>query len=310
MSNAFKVIRNGKALDYRVGKDLDLEEVEQFFKKSYEVKKLWNEKRHVVGILEKENKKYFLKLATTEGISIRSETEKIWDEEFNKYNIKSNFKVPKIYDSGYYSGLLYFVTDFFEGEKLAEIGYSSNRILENIDEVIDFSEYIQTLPLNIPVNDAVLSDNHQEWFRLKTKSWLDAVPEEIYKKFELNKLWQEVLEGSNLLQKRPRHGDFTPWHIILLGNSKLGLIDGEHAHSFGVEYYDICYFIQRVYSVLKNEELASKIFHKLLSRGYDKSKLRTALLSRAIGGFLDESFKPNPDYQIASDFASRAQVIG
>lgn len=97
---------------------------------------------------------------------------------------------------------------------------------------------------------------------------------------------------------------------ILLPNKQLGLIDGEHAHSFGVENYDICYFIQRVYSILKDEKLASKIFHKLLSRGYDKSKLRTVLLSRAIGGFLDESFKPVPDYQTASEFASRVQVIG
>lgn len=111
-------------------------------------------------------------------------------------------------------------------------------------------------------------------------------------------------------KKAAARGFYTMAHNPLLGDSKLGLIDGEHAHSLGVEYYDICYFIQRVYSVLEDEELASKIFHKLLSRGYDKSKLRTVLSSRAIGGFLDESFKPSPDYQIASDFASRAQVIG
>lgn len=212
MSNAFKVIKNGKMLDYRVGKDLDLEEVEQFFKKSYEVKKLWNEKRHVVGILKMKNKKYFLKLATTEGISIRSETEKIWDEEFNKYNSKPKFSVPKIYDLGYYNGLLYFVTDFFEGEKLAELTCKTNKISDNIGLVLDFAENIQSLPLSIPINDAILSEDHCEWFRLKTKSWLNAIPKDVYDKFELDKLWQIVLEGSNLLQKRPRHGDFTPWH--------------------------------------------------------------------------------------------------
>ena len=310
MNDAFKVIKNGKTLDYRIGQDLNLTDVEQFFKKSYEVKKLWSEKRHVVGILEKENKKYFLKLATTEGISIRFETEKIWDEEFNKHNTKQNFKVPKIFESGYYNKLLYFVTDFFEGEKLAELTGKTNKISDNLELVLDFAEHIQTLPLTIPVNDAIMSDDHQEWFRLKTKSWLDSIPKDVYDKFELDKLWRIVVEGSNLLQKRPRHGDFTPWHIILPGDSKLGLIDGEHAHSLGVEYYDICYFIQRVYSVLEDEELASKIFHKLLSRGYDKSKLKTVLLSRAIGGFLDESFKPSPNYQIASDFAKQTQVIG
>lgn len=162
MSNAFKVIRNGKALDYRVGKDLNLEEVELFFKKSYEVKKLWNEKRHVVGILEKGERKYFLKLATTEGIGKRSETEKIWDDEFNKYNVKPNFKVPKIFESGDYNGLFYFVTDFFEGEKLAELTGKINKISDNLEAILDFAEHIQTLPLTIPVNDAIMSDDHQE----------------------------------------------------------------------------------------------------------------------------------------------------
>ena len=49
-------------------------------------------------------------------------------------------------------------------------------------------------------------------------------------------------------------------------------------------------------------ELAVKIFQKLLDRRYDKAKLKTVLVSRAIGGFLDQSFNQSPNYQREKEF--------
>ncbi len=90
--------------------------------------------------------------------------------------------------------------------------------------------------------------------------------------------------------------------MIITDEKAIALIDGEHAHSHGVEYYDIAYFIQRVHSVLEKPELAIQIFDQLVERGYDKNKLQTVLASRAIGGFSDESFKPDADYKEEKEF--------
>ncbi len=298
---AFGVKKNGKSLDYRVGQQLDLDRVKEFFSQIYTVNKLWQEKRHIALFVKKDGEEFFLKLSTTEGISVRSETEKVWNDEFNKYSSSDNFLVPKNVADGHYNSLYYLVMDRFDGPFLCDVEGETNLIEPNINNIISFSEYIQSLPLNIPINDAIQNSDHQEWFRLKTKSWLDSVAKEVSRKYGLKALWNIVVEGSKNLAEKPRHGDFTPWHIMVLGD-KLGLIDGEHAHSHGVENYDICYFIQRVYSVLGMPDLAMKLFQELLNKGYDGEKLQTVLASRAIGGFLDQSFNALPNYKVESDF--------
>ena len=82
----------------------------------------------------------------------------------------------------------------------------------------------------------------------------------------------------------------------------MGLFDAEHASSYGVEYYDIAYFIQRVFSVLENEELAQKILVRVLEKNYLRNNLKIVLAARVIGGFLDESLTPFPNYHQAYRF--------
>ncbi|MDP2637497.1 MAG: hypothetical protein Q8P26_00345 [Candidatus Levybacteria bacterium] len=293
---AFRVKKKGRVFDYRVGQPLDLEKVSEYFSRRFNIQKTWQEKRHTALFVEKDGKELFLKLSTTEGIGIRSTTEKIWNGEFNKNSSNSQFLVPKNFESGYWDNLFYLIMDRFDGQFVCDLEGRNNLIDENINKIISFSEYIQSLPLDIPINDAIQNSDHQEWFKLKTKSWLDAVPKDVVRNYGLEDIWKIVVEGTKGLSKKPRHGDFTPWHIIVLQEGKLGLIDGEHAHSHGVENYDICYFIQRVHTVLGMPDLAMKLFQELLNRGYNKEKLQTVLASRAIGGFLDQSFNPNPSY--------------
>lgn len=299
---AFRVKKNGKTLDYRVGQELDLRPIKDFFSQSCDVEKTWQEKRHIAVWIGKDGKKFFAKLSTTEGIGIRSETEKIWNDEFNKYSTSQKFLVPKNLEDGHYNGLYYLVMDRFDGPFLSDLEGRNNIVEQNINNIISLSEHIQSLPLDIPINDAIQNPNHQEWFKLKTKSWLDAIPQEVAHRYGLADLWDVVVKGAENLSEKGRHGDFTPWHIIVLPERRLGLIDGEHSHSHGVENYDICYFIQRVHTVLKMSELALEIFQNLLDRGYDKEKLRTVLASRAIGGFLDQSFNPDPNYEKEMEF--------
>ena len=130
----------------------------------------------------------------------------------------------------------------------------------------------------------------------KTKLWYDDIPEDIAEKYQIYKLLNIVEKDD--LEIKPRHGDFAPWHIMEINDGKFLLIDGEHARADGVEMYDIAYFIQRVYSVSKNPQLAIKISEKL----GDLDKLKIVLAARAIGGYLDESLTPDPDYKYAESF--------
>lgn len=303
---AFDIEVNGKILDYRIAQKLNLDDVTGFFSKKYKVIKIWQESRHVLGIVEKDGKKCFLKLSTTEGISAVTQIEHKWNDEFNKLVERgTNFWVPASIESGFYKeNLFYFLSDYFEGKLLAErpLGKeTSEGFSENFLSVIDLSEFIQTLSINpLSSKDGI---EYRQWFLDKVTSWFEAVPENIIKEFSVDDLLTIVKNGYQKLEKRTRHGDFTPWHMFNLGNGRIGLIDGEHAMKNGVEYYDVGYLIQRTFSVLQNEYLANQILKELAKRNYDFEKLKVVLACRAIGGFTDEALiNEKAEYKRADKF--------
>ena len=305
---AFNIKVRGKILDYRLGRDLDLNSVKIFFqRKKYKVKKLYSGGRHVLGELERRGIIFFLKLATTEGISAVTRIEYDWNEVFNK-QIKrksSDFWVPIIYDKGQFQNLFYIITDKFDGHFLSPMskkGTSLVKLRANIDKIIEFSKLIQELQ----IKDSIRSYSDEQDFRIrflnKSKSWLHSIPEAVAEEYSIPELFDLVIRGIEKLEPRPRHGDFTPWHIIKLTTGKLGLIDGEHAMAESVENYDICFFLQRVFSVLEEPELAQEILERLLKNDYEIDKLKVIVVARAIGGFLDESLKKSPNYSQANKF--------
>lgn len=286
--NSFKVRLEDKILDYRLGERLNLDKIKSFFQRNYHVKKLWNGSRHVLGILVKNNVDYFLKLSTSEGISVVTKNEYHWNDYFNNHFSGTDYCVPKNYDSGLYQDkYFYLVTDYFNGKLLC----ASH---EYIPQIIEFSEVIQ----NLPGTDG----DYKVRFVNKAKAWFGDIPTDIRHKFKVTTLLEMIEKGASKLSPKPRHGDFAPWHVIKLQDKKIGLIDGEHFLANGVEGYDICYFIQRTFSVLKNPPLAKDIYFQLKKKGYQTERLKTVLATRAIGGFLDESLSEKPDYEYANNF--------
>lgn len=287
---AFDIKVNGKILDYRKSRNLDLNEARKFFEQKYIVKKIWQAPRHVLGLLEKDGRKLFLKLSPTEGIGAVTQIERNWNNEFNKLvDRSSKFWVPKNFENGFYKeNLFYLITDYFQGQPFAErpsVGLQTESYSSYISEIIDLSELIQGLKINkLSEKD---EENYNEWFLEKTKSWYNEIPQEIIEEYKIYDLLKIVSNNYLDFQMKTRHGDFTPWHMIDV-DGKIGLIDGEHAMKNGVEYYDIGYFIQRVFSVLGNSDFAKHIIELLAKRNYDLEKLRAILAARAIGGFTDE----------------------
>ncbi|OGD89388.1 hypothetical protein A2693_01880 [Candidatus Curtissbacteria bacterium RIFCSPHIGHO2_01_FULL_40_12] len=301
---AFKIRISGKILDYRIGKKVDLKEVENFFSKNFQVQKIWSGGRHVLGYLEKGGKRLFLKLSTSEGIGAVTKNEYRWNELFNSYVKSSKFFVPKNFSCGFYQNLFYHICERFEGNLLVKepkAHQPAGELLDNLESVVEFPQLVQSLKLKA-FNPFFDSFNFRDHFVNKSNGWLKAIPKDVAEKYNLENLQGIVNGGSKLLFAKTRHGDFTPWHIFQLKNERLGLIDGEHAMANGVENYDICYFIQRIFSVLKEPSLAQKTLNLLLKRGYSPKKLKIVLCARAIGGFLDEYLAPNPDYSYADKF--------
>ncbi len=302
---AFQIMVGGRIFDYRLGENLDLELIKTFFQKKYTVKKIWSGGRHVLGILEKDKKTLFLKLATSEGISEVTKNEYNWNEQFNKLipRKQSDFWVPQNIECGIYnSKFFYLITDKFEGELLAkkpEKSEISNTFIKFIPSVIRLSELIQNLDINLSGKE---NTDHKERFFQKTKYWYKDIPKDVRYKYKIDQLLNIVENNVSILKKKPRHGDFTPWHLIKLPDNKLGLLDGEHARNNGVEYYDIGYFIQRVFSVLQNQDFAQTMLVLLIKAKYDITKLRVILAARGIGGFLDESLKSSPNYIFSNKF--------
>ena len=310
---AFQIKIGGQILDYGLGKQLSLEKIRSFFKKSYEVKNLWTGGRHVLGILERDDRKLFLKLSTTKGISELTKNEFRWNEQFHELVSRklSNYWVPQNIASGMFNDrLFYLITDYFEGQMLIKGPGNleiSKLLIDNIDNVINFSELIQNLKLeNFYIEE---DQNFRKSFLNKVISWYKEVPENIAYEYKINDLLKIIERDIDIIQSKPRHGDFTPWHLIKLTGGQLGLIDGEHAKKNGVEYYDIGYFIQRVFSELRNQNLAEKILSLLVKKNYNIGKLKIVLAARGIGGFLDESLKPSPDYTFSNKFKSFVETF-
>src|SRR3989338_8628942 len=111
---AFKIRISGRILDYRIGKKVDLKEVENFFSKNYKVVKIWSGGRHILGYLEKGKKQLFLKLATSEGIGAVTQNEFKWNEQFNNHAKSAKFLVPKNFSCGYYQNFFYYVCEKIE----------------------------------------------------------------------------------------------------------------------------------------------------------------------------------------------------
>ncbi len=289
---AFQIKIDGQYFDYRNGQVLELTEIKNFFEgKGYQIIKFIPQERHVNAVL---NRNLFLKLSTSKGISIVTENEATWNEAVSIF-----LSVPKNYERGYYiNNYFYLITNYFNGKM-----FNNKIVKDNIDAIIDLSEKIMSLKIPLlPSDNYNFGKNHQEKFANKVESHFEAIPKEVKQKYSLEKLLILTKSGIPNLGAMPRHGDFAPWHMILSSNGEINLIDGEHAMSQGVEYYDIGYFIQRVFSVWKEKDLAKKIYERLISRGYEKNKLKTILLARAIGGFLDESLSPSPNYLIHEEF--------
>ena len=294
-NNPFTVNVGGQKLDYRVKEDLDLNQIKKVLEaKGWWVIELAQPHRNVVGVLEKDGKRFRLKLAGSSGMGVLVKNEVEFLTQASDLLPKDLVVLPTLVEFGEFKlnnqTYPYFIVKELPGKPLVNYPETKDtaQLVPFIDQIIQTAEAVSRLPFSLKARDYAGEGDYKDFFLSKTRKWLMAVTEEIREKYQLNALFDIVKAGTPSLAKNFRHGDFAPWHILLLDDKRLGLVDFEHATSEGVQYYDIAYFIQRVFQVLQDENLAKEVYNRLISRDYDQEKLKTVLASRAIGGFLDE----------------------
>lgn len=238
-----------------------------------------------------------------------TKNEEFWNNLCQNQGLSLN--VPINHESGLYKdNLFYLITNYFDGDMLATSEREgTERLIEQMSKVIEMSEEIQRIQVesfprdHYPLYEGL--DNHTKRTVVRTQGYYLDFSEhnpELSDEYKVKDLLEVVEKGAGILEKKPRHGDFAPWHIFVIEDDSLALIDGEHAMANGVENYDICYFIQRVFSEMGKPEIAEKYFEELLKRGCDKDKLKVVLASKGVGGYLDESLNPSPNYKTHNQF--------
>lgn len=310
--NPFLVTKDGKQYDYREGHELPVESVTtELNARGYAVKKLELLSRHYTGVVIKDDTEYFIKVATSIGMSVVTEHDARWNRLVAE-KVRSQkllFSVPIPHDTGYLLGDYFFmVTDFINGKLLVNYPFDTNLGLleKHWQKVVDIALSIEGLQLSEElIRPEASGMTSEERYLRKTQSHFDTIPDTVREKYDLDTVLTFVKMHLSTAQQSTAHGDFTPWHLFVDEKENFTLIDGEHASTQAPENYDVGYVIQRVYSVLKNPKLAKKMLQKALDQGVDGDRLQVILAMRAIGGFLDESLAPNPDYTFHKEFVEQ-----
>ena len=271
---------------------LDLKRVEEYFSaRGYQVVKLEQPWRHVTGVLRKDNKDLFLKLASTPTIAERTKNEFAWNNLANSLSQEQRLPVsiPQNYESGMFQELFWFLSSH-AGEKLLSrpVDKDQTKDLEDNLPAIAKTAYqiinIKT-PKRLPIDKTLNIKQRQEKLLKLVKEWASQTSEDV------TDLTTFIEDKLDTIQIAPSHGDFVPWHFVLGANKTLSLVDGEHAHIRGLKFYDVAYFYHRVWTKLKRPDIAERFLaefqnlYRLLAK--EKDLFRLILAQRIIGGFFN-----------------------
>lgn len=299
----------GKEIEpHRTSEELGLEEVSQYFSslgyKDVKLNQVW---RHVTGVAEKEGEKRFIKLATTKGVADRTQNEYAWNELVNS-TLTSDLSVhvPKVYEKGDYDGLFWFTSEYIDGHILSQPdGTRVKDLKENLPLIANITGQIMSIDTEerLP-HDAEEIDRGV--FTEKIFEKLDLWGERITR--DVEDLYGFLQENVQSLQLAPSHGDFTPWHFMQ-SEKGLYLIDAEHAHILGVKYYDVAYFYHRVYTKLKEPEIAEDFLTEYLNmHPLDTEEERafvTILAQRVYGGYMDAELDGVTSFKLQDELRDR-----
>lgn|GEM_PF-3743696 len=257
----------------------DLEVAKRYFGQlHYEVGNLHHHGRHVIGMVRKDTKEYFLKLAQSPAIGQRTANEFAWDRVISALRLP--VRIPKAYDHGKFADCFWFTAEYFPHAKPLDNGGAHLSLMAKTAHQI-----MQLEPGTLlPRDQEVAGQSLVEQANRKVANYLKDI------KRNTTQLQMFMQERLHLLTPAPMHGDFVPEHFLSTQKG-IVLIDAESSQANGFAFYDIAYFYHRVYTKLHQPETAAMFlqeFEKMhpFSEN-EREAFRCLLAMRLIGGYLD-----------------------
>lgn len=254
-------------------------------KRGARVVRVWQPWRNVMAEMILSNRRVIFKWAGSDEVSRNIFNEADWYKKIGQ-RLKGveEFGVPEIIEVGQLEGKNYFVAEYIEGRELASKYPVEERDLsDELDRVAELNMWI--MGIEGVETDFDVKDEAEAWkkTRLKVEGWRDKIDT------DLKEIWKEFLRLQKVSRRGVTHGDFVPWHLFD-DKGKLVMIDAERGRGRGIRLYDVAYFYQRVFTVLK-EGLARQYLKEVKMRWRFKEnfeeELRPVLASRIIGGYWD-----------------------
>ncbi len=261
-------------------------------KKNYEaikIERLW---RHVTAIVKKDSQTLFFKMATTIKTGKMTKNEFEWNERVNsQLSPRAPFKAPQNYEHGLFQKkLFFFISDYFGDQTLAD-KYPPNskqlgKWIPQIAQTAHLISQIKYKPKEKPKEITV-----GQYLITSASEWASQV------EVNVQPILEVIKSTKQKVKKRWAHGDFVPWHMYELKESKFGLVDAEHG-GYGLQYYDVAYFYIRVRQSLGEEKMANEFlreFKKLLPKKEKNAfwqNLKPILAQRLMGDYWGASIGP------------------
>jgi len=267
-------------------KQIPLNLIREFLNsKDYVVDSLDQQWRHVTGVVRKNHKKLFFKMATTIKTGKMTEVEFFWNDLVNE-RLPSNapFKVPHNVEKGLFDDrLFFFVSEYFGNKTLADKYPSRVKKLVNWISVIARSAHTISSLRQLSEDENERQPAGENLLESATE-WASQLQS------DTQFLLEVIKSSSGEIKEIFSHGDFVPWHMYDLGHNKFGLIDSEHG-GWKPKYYDVAYFYLRVRQSLGEKELAKKFLLEFIDLLTENEKItfwsefKPVLAQRLIGNF-------------------------
>lgn len=238
--------------------------------------------RHLIWIVQKKSKKYFIKEATSIEVSEKTQNEVAWNQQVQNH---LPVKIPKIIETGFTeNGCFWYLSEHIEGKSLHEPFLRDFGLLaKNIPTVLATIQAISKLKnLDLPKDKNIDLEHKKSSLFDKVKTWQSKINQ------NTNDLLVDFKSFVEKADYNPQHGDCVPNHFLFDTKNILWLVDGEHATSFGLPYYDLAYFYHRLYTKHRSPELANQMLKQVES--LNTHLFLGMLAGRLIGGMYDAEF--------------------
>lgn len=259
-----EIFRTKTGKNYLRSRTLNQAAIRLFFREQgYRVRYLRQHWRHLYGKLEKNGRAYFVKVASTKDIGLRTHNEVLWNQQVREAVRKhkmTHLTVPKIYDTGLFKDKFYFVSGFYDGPPVATANPpDTTRLKRWMDKVVTTNLFLLDLKeveLTELAESEHLGTDWRGYLKLVGRMYRE-VPNN-----HLSKILTSARELKETYEPGINHGDYNPWHMIAQ-NNRIVLVDGEWASTRTPRYYDIAYCYHKLYTGSEDPELAKLYLNKV-----------------------------------------------